>query len=327
MPVNIDALASQAATQGQNQLNNYNNQASEYKGQYNNFSNQATAANKAVSDYTDYMKGAGSASNQYDAALGQQKTDLGYNQNEMTNARANLNQAQGAMSAYSDFANTAASKWGMNAGGFAAANAGALGSINNNIASNQNVVTGLGDLYKTAQAGANQKTGLVIQGQHETLGGFQSTYNNSANQRDSAASMMNFYDDLAQKQGGMNAQQQQLYGQAKQAYAAASQAMAQSALLLSQTHGQDLQNQMTTNGMNSQQYKDYLAGRVDANGKPIVHAGAAPAASGGMSWNPFSAGGGQIGHFMANRAFGADASQAAHGVGNYAKGLFTGASW
>jgi hypothetical protein len=145
-----------------------------------------------------------------------------------------LNQATGALSAYSDFANTAASKWGMNAGGFAAANAGALSGLNNNIASNQGVVNSLSDLYKTAQTGANQFTGQVIQGQHETLGGLQQVFTNATNQRDSAANMMQFYDELAQKQGGLNAQQQQYYAQAVQSYAQASQAQAQAALLQQQ---------------------------------------------------------------------------------------------
>jgi len=251
MSVNIAAQASQAAAQGNAQLANYNNKAATYSNQYNQYQQQADAANKNVSEYTDYMKGAGSAGNVYHGEQGKQLGELGYDQNQMTAARNNLNQATGALSAYSDFANTAASKWGMNAGGFAAANAGALSSLNNNIASNQGVVSGLSDLYKTAQTGANQFTGQVIQGQHETLGGLQQVYANASNQRDSAGSMMNFYNDLAQKQGGLNAQQQQYYAQAQQAYAQAQQAIAQSSLLLQQSalakQQLDRTNQLYTN--------------------------------------------------------------------------------
>lgn len=232
--VNIAAQAAEAAARGNEMLQDYRNKAGESRGQYQTYSAQADQANKNVSDYTDYMKGAGSASNQYDLALNQKKTDLGYDPQQMTAARANLNQAQGAMSAYSDFANTAASKWGMNAGGFAAANAGALGSLNNNIASNQGVVNGLSDIYKTAQTGANEKTGLVLQGQRDTLSGLESTFTNAANQRDAAAQMMTFYEDQAQKQGGLNAQQQQYYAAAVQAYAQSEQAMAQATLVRQQ---------------------------------------------------------------------------------------------
>lgn len=236
MALNISAMASQAAAQGNAQLADYNNKAANYQGQYGNYQQQADAANKNVQDYTDYMKGAGSSGNVYHGEQDKQLNALGYDQNQMTAARGNLNQATGALSAYSDFANTAASKWGMNAGGFAAANAGALSGINNNIASNQNVVNGLSDIYKTAQTGANQFTGQVIQGEQNTLGGLQQVFSNASSQRDSAASMMNFYNDLAQKQGGMNAQQQQAYAQAQQSYAQASQALAQASLLAQQTN-------------------------------------------------------------------------------------------
>lgn len=260
MTVNLAAQASQAAAQGNAQLTDYNNKAATYSGQYNQYQQQADAANKNVSDYSEYMKGAGSAGNVFHGEQTKQLGDLGYDQNQMTVARGNLNQATGALSAYSDFANTAASKWGMNAGGFAAANAGALFSLNNNIASNQNVVNGLSDLYKTAQTGANQFTGQVIQGQHETLGGLQQVFANASNQRDSAASMMNFYNDLAQKQGGLNAQQQQYYAQAQQAYAQSTQALAQANLFAQQAalskQQLDRTNQLYTNQDQAQAAKN-----------------------------------------------------------------------
>jgi hypothetical protein len=242
MAVNIGALASQAAAQGQQMLNNDNNNAAQYKSQYDNLSGQASAANNAVNDYTKGMQGSydaktgnGNAGSTYNYGLDSQLGKVGYSQDQMTAASNNLNQSTGAMSAYNDFANTAASKFGMNAGGFAAANAGALGSINNNIASNQGVVNQLMDKYKTAQTGANQFTGQVIQGQHETLGGLNANFANIANQRDSAGSMMNFYSKLASDQGGLNAQQQASYGAAQQAYSSAQAAIAQAGLYGSQS--------------------------------------------------------------------------------------------
>jgi hypothetical protein len=235
MALDLAAQASQAATQGQQMLQSDQSQANTSRDQFNNFSGQATAANKAVGDYTDYMKGAGAAGNQYNTELTKQSSDLGYDPAQMAAARGNLNQSTGALSAYSDFANTGASKFGLNAGGFAAANAGALGGINNNIASNQGVVNGLSDLYKTAQTGANQFTGQVVQGEQNTLGGLQQVFSNAANQRDQAGSMMQFFNQLASSQGGLNAQQQQYYGQAQQAYAGATAALAQAGLYGSQS--------------------------------------------------------------------------------------------
>lgn len=268
MALDIAALAARAAAQGEAQLADYSNKASGYSTQYNQYQQQADAANKNVSDYTDYMKNEGSAGNQYNTAFEKQKGELGYDPNQMTTARANLNQATGALSAYSDFANTAASKWGMNAGGFAAANAGALSGLNNNIASNQGVVTSLADLYKTAQTGANQFTGQVIQGEHETLGGLQSVFQNASTQRDSAASMMNFYNDLAQKQGGLNAQQQAGYAQAQQSLAQAQQAMAQASLFGQQASLLQQQRERT-----AQMYANQDNAQASAN------------ANNGLSWN------------------------------------------
>jgi len=277
MALDITAAAKAALDQGNQQLADYSNKANTARGQYATYQGQADAANKNVSDYTDFMKGEGSAANTYDKSFTTKKNELGYDPEQMKTARNNLTQSTGALSAYSDFANTSASKWGLNAGGFAAANAGALGGLNNNIASNQGVVNSLTDLYGLAQTGANEYTGTVIQGQHETMAGLQAVYTNAASARDDAKSTMTFYDKLASDQGGLNASQQAYYAQAKQSYAAAQQAMAQASLIIAQGEQQRMQNQQTANYMGTQQYKDYLAGKVDLNGKPIAKAGTASA--------------------------------------------------
>lgn len=283
MAVNLSAQASQAAAQGQQMLNDDLNNSANYKTQYQNYQGQADAANKNVSDYTDYMKNAGSAGNQYNTELTKQEGDLGYDPGQMTAARSNLNASTGALSAYSDFANNAASKFGLNAGGFAAANSGALAGLNNNIASNQNVVSGLSDLYKTAQTGANQFTGQVIQGEHETLGGLQAVFTNATNQRDSAASMMNFYSQLAQQQGGLNAQQQQYYAQAQQAYAQATAAQAQAGLFGAQA-AQINQQMAMANKAASQPG----GGGGGAGARPSAPVKNASGAGGGMSMDTFN---------------------------------------
>src|SRR5437764_1620343 len=104
MAVNLGAMASQAAQQGQSMLNEDLANQHNYQGQYNQYQQQADAANKNVSDYTDYMKNAGSAGNQYHSELGNQLGQLGYNQDQMTGARNNLNASTRALSAYSHFA-------------------------------------------------------------------------------------------------------------------------------------------------------------------------------------------------------------------------------
>jgi hypothetical protein len=85
------------------------------------------------------------------------------------------------------------------------------------------------------------------------MAGLQNVFANASSQRDSAGSMMNFYDKLASDQGGLNAQQQQSYAAAKAAYAAASASMAQAAQISQQIQqGKDY--------MNSPAYKAYLNG-------------------------------------------------------------------
>lgn len=275
MAPTLAAQAATANTQGNQMLANDQNQASTAQGNYNTYSNQANTANQQVNDYANYMAGAGSGTNLYNTALTNQEQQLGYDPNQMTAARGNLNQATGALSAYGDFANSAASKFGLNAGGFAAANSGALSGLNNNIAAQQGVVTGLSNIYGQAQTGANQSAGLGVQGEQNTLAGYQNTFQNAASQRDSAASMLQFFNQLASTQGGLNAQQQQYYAQAQQAMASAQQAMAQSALLASQTTGQNLTNQQSQAYMSSPAYKSYLSTtpsgqKLNSNGQPIV---------------------------------------------------------
>lgn len=251
MPPSIQAQAANAARQGQQMLNQDQAQAAQSKAQYGTYQGQADAANQQVKDYTNYMAGAGSGGNQYHNELGSQLSQLGYDPQQMTAARNNLNQATGALSAYSDFANQAASKFGLNAGGFAAANSGALSGLNNNIAAQQGVVNGLSSLYGQAQTGANQFAGQQVESEKNTLAGYQKVYDNASNARDQAAQMMQFYNDLARQQGGLNAQQQANYAAASQSYAQAGQAAAQAAYLASQTAGQNLTNQQTQAAMDA----------------------------------------------------------------------------
>lgn len=275
MPPNLQAQAAQAAAQGQQMLNQDQSQAAASKAQYGTYQGQADAANQAVKSYTQGMQSAydantgnGNAGSAYNYSLNQQLGKLGYDPQQMAAAQTNLNQATGALSAYSDFANQAASKFGLNAGGFAAANSGALSSLNNNIAANQGVVNGLNTKYGMAQTGANQFAGVTVQGEHETLAGLQDVYNNASNARDQAANMMQFYNDLAQKQGGLNAQQQQYYGQAVQAYASATAARAQAGLYARQAALAQQQYDQQAKLFADQQAQQ-TGGNININGQSV----------------------------------------------------------
>lgn len=247
MPPNVAAQASQAAAQGQQQLTNYNNQATQSKNDYGTYQGQADAANNAVQQQAQFIQGAGSGTNLYNnqlsTFLGNGQNGVGYDAGAAQQATQGLAQGLGQQADYNNYMNTAASKFGLNAGGFAAANAAGQAQNNNNVNMASQLNNAYLAKYATAQTGANQATGLGVQTEQNALTGLQNTYTNAAGQRDQAAQMMQFYNGLAQQQGSLNASQQQAYATAQQQYAAAGQAAAQAALLSQQTN---LANQQFT---------------------------------------------------------------------------------
>lgn len=210
--MDYDAAARAAQQQGDANEAYYKSQATNYSNDYNNYKGQADTANQNVSNFNDYMKNAGSASNLYNTAFGDQATKAGFNQNTMDQAQANVSQASGAQSAYNDFANTAASKWGMNAGALAASNASAQSSLNNNIAAAGTTLGTQQKAFDQAQNGANQVAGLGVQQQQTQMAGLQNVYNNALSQQKQAYDSMQSYEQLYQQQGGLTAQQVQLFG-------------------------------------------------------------------------------------------------------------------
>ena len=314
--MNYDQLGQQAQAAGNAATSQYNNQAAGFKNDYSNYQGQANTANQNIQNQNAYMQGAGSANNLYGNAFNDQATKTGYNQNSMQQAQAGLTNAVGSQNAFNDFANQAASKWGLNAGGLAAANAGATQGLNNNIASQGGALSAQQKAFDQAQTGANQQTGLGLQQQQTQLAGLKSVFDAATAQQKSASDNMSFYQNLAQQQGGLTAQQVNFYQQAKASSAAAQQALAQASYAASQTQGQNLQNTQQENFMGSKAYQNYLAGTANKDGS-MTNAGqtqqnnindmnAAQAYSNG----PFSL----VGH----------QSDAQHAVGNNSLGHFFG---
>lgn len=270
--MNYDQLAQQAQAEGNAAQAKSTSQADTYRNDYTNYQNQANAANQNIQDQNAYMKGAGSATNLYNTALDAQSVKTGYNQGAMQSAQNNLAQAQGSMSAFNDFANTGASKWGLNAGGLAAANAGATAGLNNNIASSGNALGIQQKAYEMAQTGANQEAGLNVQQQQVQLAGYKNAFDAATKQQDTAASQMDYFSNLAAQQGVWTTQNVQGYQAAKEldaraklnaasaaaAYAQAQAAIAQAGLYGSQAAGQNISNNQATAYGNSQAYQNYL---------------------------------------------------------------------
>lgn len=264
--MNYDQLAQQAQAQGSAAQAKYASQADAYKNDYSNYQNQANTANQNIQDQNAYMKGAGSATNLYNNALNAQAVKTGYDQNAMQSAQNNLAQAQGSMSAFNDFANTGASKWGLNAGGLAAANAGATSGLNNNIASSGNALGIQQKAYEMAQTGANQEAGLNVQQQQTQLAGYQAAFDAASKQQETAAAQMNFYSNLAAQQGQWTVQNVKGYQDAKasSAQAQASLAQATAAIAASKLSLAQAANVSQQTDQNAQTFAQNAAARAAA---------------------------------------------------------------
>jgi hypothetical protein len=249
----LQAQAAQSARQGQQMLGQDQANANQYKTDYGNYSGQATQANQNLQNYTDYMKGAGSGQNVYNTELGSLENQSGYNPAQMAAANKSLFALNGALNGANNQFNQAGGVggYGLSAGALGSYESGILNPLQTGVQNANTQVGTLNNQLGTLMTGANQATTSQVQGEQNTVQGLQNVYANANTQAQNALSQMQFYSDLAQKQGGLNAQNQQNFAQAQQAYAAAQQAIAQSGLILSQTTGQNLQNQQTQAAMNA----------------------------------------------------------------------------
>lgn len=267
----------------------FTNKANSYAGDYSNYQNQANQAQGDIKNLNTYMSGAGSATNLYNNALTSQEGQTGYNQQQMQASMQNLSQAQGSLSAYNDFANTAASKYGMNAGGLAAANAGAQGSINNNIAAASQGFANQQKAYELAQTGAAQQSGLGVQQQQTQLAGYKNVYDNAFAQQQQAQANMQAYSKLAQDQGGLTAQQYQAYAQSNALAIQADAAMKQAQAAMVSAQGSAAANYASANQTNyntqqTQQSNAAAAAKAQQQAAAQAAAASRPAAPQQQSW-------------------------------------------
>lgn len=133
--------------------------------------------------------------------------------------------------------------YGMSAPALASYEGSILNPLQTGVANANTQVGALNSELGTFETGANQATSNQVQGEQATITALSSAVTNYQAQAAQHLQTMQFYSQLAQQQGGLNAQQQQAYAQSAQLYAAASQANAQAKLLLSQTTGQNITNQ------------------------------------------------------------------------------------
>lgn len=241
-PAELTAQARQAAAQGQALLSQDQSQSSQSQGNYNAYSaqaNQATqqaqqAAQKAQAE-AQYMQGAGSGANVYNTQLQNQISQFDPNiQGQLSSANKSLFGLTGALNSAANQFNTpgGVGAYGLSAPALASYASSVLNPLQTGTANANTQVNALNQQLGTLQTGANQATTAQVQTEQGALTGFNQTAQQLTaaatayqNQAATALQNMQFFSQLAQTQGGLNAQEQQYYAQSIQGYETARAAM------------------------------------------------------------------------------------------------------
>lgn len=251
--MDIAAQAAQAAQQGQQMMSEDQANSSAASNNYNNYNSQATQANQNLQSEAAYMQGAGSGENTYNRTLQTQENNVGFNPQQLSDANKTLFAASGAANSANNAFNTAGGvgAYGMSAPSLASYEGSILNPLQTGVANANTQVGALNTELGTLQTGASQATSANVQGEQNTVTALNNAVTNYQSQAAQALQNMQFYSQLASTQGGLNASMQQDYANTVQLYAAAKQAEAQAGYLISQTTGQNYQNQAMLNQLNA----------------------------------------------------------------------------
>lgn len=248
-PQQLQRQAQLAAQQGQQAYNSDIATSQQAGGQYNAEHAQAGQANQNLQSYTDYMKGAGSATNLYNQGLQSGNQAQGFDPGSLATATKNLTQSQNAQAALNQASQSSTGGYGLSGaqlGNYYASSATPLAS---QVGAQSTAVGNLQQLYQNSLTQAKDFAGVGVQGEQATSGALSQVFQNATSQANQSQQQMQFFAQLAQTQGSLNAQQQQAYNaalqsyqQAKLAIAQASQAYAQAGLLGAQTTAENQAN-------------------------------------------------------------------------------------
>ena len=261
-PQTLAASAAQAKTQGNQMLASDQANANSYGNAYNSDTAQSAAANKNLQSYTSYMQNAGNPLNLYNTGVSQAQQAEGFNPASLGTATQNLTQSQNALAALNQASQSSTGGYGLSGAQLGGYYSSLAAPLSNQIGAQSTAVGNLKQLYQNALTQGQQGAQLGYQGEQTVSYNLNQVYQNAQNQAAQALSQVQFYKNLAQQQGGLNAQQQQYYAQSisalqnaqaalTQANAAAQQAAAQSALLGQQSAFQKLQNIAAQNQLNA----------------------------------------------------------------------------
>lgn len=258
--------------QGQQMLSSDLNNANQYKSDYSNYQGQANAANQNLQNYTQYMQGQGNPLNLYNQQMQNAFQQQGFNPQSLATATQNLTQSQNALQSLNQAQQQGAGGYGLTGAQLGNYYSTLSSPLQQTVSAQNNAVNNLQQLYQNALTQGQQGATLGFQGEQQTSQNLGQIFQNANAQAQNAMSQMQFYSQLAQSQGGNNAQAQQGYAQAlgayQQAVAAANAANAQAA-----------QTQQQVNMMNEVQKKYGLGGIAQGMGIPASVTNPKPAVS------------------------------------------------
>lgn len=247
----LQAQASQAAQQGQQLLSQDQDEAASSKTAATGYQGQAADANTNEQNEATYMQGAGSGANVYNTQLASGESAAGYDPTQLAAANKSLFALTGSLNgANSQFGQPGGvGSYGMSAPALASYESSILAPLQTGVSNANTQVGTLNNELGTLQTGANQATTSQVQSEQDTVTALNNAVVNYTALASQALQNMQFYSNLAQQQGGLNASEAQSYATAQQQLASAQQAIQQSKLIIAQTSGQNLTNQQTQAAM------------------------------------------------------------------------------
>lgn len=244
--MNYDQLASQALQNGNQRQTTYDNYAKQYTNEYNQ--NKANA-NQAQQSLADYSKNMQSGTDFYNQGLAKGQEFTGYDPTRLAQSQNQVSQLTGVIGGLPRAIQASNANYGATAGNVANQLSTTGANLNQSLQlANQNAQNQMG-LQSNALTAAQGFAQAGVQGQQNKVTALTNTAQNAATLLDQSRQAMAFWTDTAQKQGGLTAEQVQMYQNSKQLAAQAQASLASAGLLISQTKAQNLQNQQTMSAM------------------------------------------------------------------------------
>lgn len=202
------------------------------QGYQSDYGNSQNEYNQNQSQLQDFQKNMQSGTDMYAQQLQAANRNASYDPSQLAAAQRQVQQIQGIMGGLPRAVQASNANYGATAGDVA----GQYSTEASNLNQSQNLAnTAVGNQLQSMQGGltgAQAGTTAGLQGQQQKLGALQSLTQNALSRMDQARQTMVTYEDLYQKQGQFNADQQRQYEQANAMY---TQAMAQANMLASQS--------------------------------------------------------------------------------------------